>query len=141
PHLSRGPDRDVAKGRKLKLFWILCVAALGREVAITIDDLPAARGEGSFDEVRAMTARLLAPFREQRIPVTGFVNPGRTKLNADELRTILNLWIDAGAELGNHTWSHVDLNTTSSADYEVEITRADAALRLILEARGKKLEF
>ncbi|MGA2135459.1 MAG: polysaccharide deacetylase family protein [Bryobacteraceae bacterium] len=118
-------------------------AAAGREVAITIDDLPRGGDGGgrSFAAIQDMTVRLLAPFREQHIPVTGFVIPGRPGLSPQELRGILNLWLDAGAELGNHTWSHIDLNRTAAGEYEQEIMKADAILRPVVEARGKKLEF
>jgi len=126
-------------------LFLLCGTAAGgsREVAITIDDLPRGGDGGgrTFKEVRGMTVRLLAPLREQKIPVTGFVHPGRTELAPLELRSILDLWLEAGAELGNHTYSHADLNTVSVAEYEQAILKAEPALLSALQARGKKLEF
>lgn len=71
---------------KLLLTLIVTVAlqmtAAGqqRAVAITIDDLPRggdSRTERNLAAVKAMTAKLMTPFREQRIPVIGFVNEGR----------------------------------------------------------------
>lgn len=127
------------------LLLAAAAACASREVAITIDDLPrggdAPSGSAgrSFAEIRGMTERLLAPLRE--IPVTGFVHPGRTELSAPDLRRILDLWLDAGAQLGNHTWSHADLNRTTVPDYEQDILKAEATLRPVLEAHGKKLEF
>ncbi len=128
------------------LALTVITAGASREVAITIDDLPrggdtAVPQSRTYPEIRAMTERLLAPFRQQHIPLTGFVHPGRTELSATDLRRILNLWLDAGAELGNHTWSHADLNRTPVDAYEQDILRADAFLRPVVEARGKKLEF
>lgn len=130
----------------MKIAALLFGAALlagAREVAITIDDLPRGgdRGGESYEAIRAMTVRLLSPFREEKIPLTGFVNAGRNKLAADELRRILELWLDAGADLGNHTWTHADLSTTRVAQFEEEIAKDDAFLRPIVESRGKKLEF
>ncbi|MGO4879364.1 MAG: polysaccharide deacetylase family protein [Bryobacteraceae bacterium] len=118
-------------------------AGAGREVAITIDDLPRGGDGGgrTFARIRGMTERLLAPLRAQKIPATGFVHPGRTELAPPDLRRILELWLDAGAELGNHTWSHADLNRVPVAEYEQNILKADAVLRPLLEARGKQLEF
>jgi peptidoglycan/xylan/chitin deacetylase (PgdA/CDA1 family) len=118
-------------------------AATGREVAITIDDLPRGgdRGGPTFVEIRGMTERLLAPLRERKIPVTGFVHPGRTELSASDLRRILDLWLDAGADLGNHTWSHADLNRVPVAEYEQDILKAGAFLLPVVQAHGKKLEF
>ena len=121
-----------------------CTAAgASREVAITIDDLPRGGDGGgqTFEDIQAMTRRLLAPFQARKIPVTGFVTPGRTQLAPDELRAILDLWLDAGAELGNHTDSHADLNTVTVAEYEKEILKGESALLWTLQSRGKKLEF
>ena len=64
--------------RRLALFVLLLVVSWGREVAITIDDLP--RGgdvRATAGETRAMTVKLLAPFQAGRIPLTGFVNECR----------------------------------------------------------------
>jgi len=128
-------------------FTLLLLSAVApgadRQVAITIDDLPRGGDGGGpgYAEIRTMTERLLAPFRAQNIPVTGFVHPGRTELTAPDLHRILDLWLDAGADLGNHTWSHADLNRTTVAEYEQDILRADGVLRPMVKARGKKLEF
>ena len=58
---------------------VAIAAAPERLVAITIDDLPRGGDGGArtMPAVREMTAKLMAPFREGRIPVTGFVNEGR----------------------------------------------------------------
>lgn len=118
-------------------------AGAGRSVAITIDDLPRGGDGGptNFQGIRDMTARLLGPLREQHIPLTAFVHAGVTRLAPDELRRILELWLDAGASLGNHTYSHASLNTTPVAEYERNILENEAILRPILEARGGKLVF
>ena len=115
-----------------------------RAVAITIDDLPKA-GDGSspsFDAVYAINERLLRPFRDQRIPVTGFVNAHHElALGADKLRRLLDLWLDAGAELGNHTYSHPDINKVPLADYTADVTKGEPLLRAALEARGRHLRY
>ncbi len=134
---------------RIALIWLLVAvpgAGADRQVAITIDDLPrggdsADKASRTFAEIRGMTERLLAPLRQQQIPVTGFVHPGRTELAAPDLRRILDLWLDAGADLGNHTWSHADLNRTTVADYEQEILKAETVLLPVVKARGKQLEF
>ncbi len=127
----------------MRLFFAFCAILGARDVVITFDDLPRGGDGGGPDypSIRAMTSRLLAPIREEKIPVTGFVNMGRTQLSADELKRVLNLWLDAGADPANHTWSHPSLNSTPVEQYEQEILKNDAALRPIVEARGKKLEF
>jgi peptidoglycan/xylan/chitin deacetylase (PgdA/CDA1 family) len=103
---------------------LLAGCALGREVAITIDDLPRG-GDGVADvaATRRMTAKLLEPFRRGHIPVTGFVNECR---RPEELRSLLAMWKEAGAELGNHTCSHSDLNTVPVAEYLADIDKGEA---------------
>jgi peptidoglycan/xylan/chitin deacetylase (PgdA/CDA1 family) len=126
---------------------LLCAgtaAAAGREVAITIDDLPRGGDGGPRDlaGVRAMTERLLRPFREQKIPLIGFVNAGRpVEFGPAGLREILDLWLDAGADLGNHSYSHLNINNVPFAEYTADIVKGEPLLRAALEARGKKLVF
>ena len=122
---------------------LLCAAfafSADRKVAITIDDLPRGGDGGSISlaSVRDMTARLLKPFRDRRIPVIGFVNDGRAPEIA---RTIYEQWLDAGAELGNHTYSHADFTETPLAQFGAEIVKGEGVLRPLLEARGKRIEF
>ncbi len=73
-----------------------------REVAITFDDLPAL---GQLPQMRSITERLLKTITENKIPAIGFVNEGKLHFAGEqEARTaLLQMWLDAGLELGNHT--------------------------------------
>src|SRR5262249_24714740 len=102
---------------------MLATPPTARRVAVTFDDLPAAPvsvvGEG-VPALEAMTRRLLAAVREARVPVIGFVNEG--KLAPDGRReqarvALLSLWLEAGFEHGNHSYSHLDLNRTPLSDF------------------------
>ena len=132
--------------RLLLLVCMLSVGATaaGREVAITIDDVP--RGgdstERDFEAVRAMTEKLLRPFRDEQIPVTGFVNAGRPmELGPDELRKVLELWLDAGADLGNHSYSHLNINNVPLDQFTADISRGEPLLEAVLAARGRSLRY
>ena len=125
---------------------LLCPAILsaGRQVAITIDDLPRGgdRGPQDLAAIRRMTADLLKPFREQKIPLIGFVNEGRVEtLGRGGLRQILDLWLDAGADLGNHSYSHFNIDDVPLDQYTADIVKGESVLREALAARGKKLKF
>jgi len=125
------------------LLVILPAAAQQRQVAITIDDLPRGGDSGPRDlaALRTMTTKLMLPFREQQIPVIGFVNAGRFEGTAAGLREILDIWLAAGADLGNHSWSHPDINNTPLAQYTADIVKGEPAVREALAARGRKLTF
>ena len=128
----------------LLLLFALSAPAAERSVAITIDDLPRGGDGGprTLAAIRAMTERLLQPFREQKVPVIGFVNAGRAiGSNPRALRQILDLWLDAGADLGNHTYSHIDINKVSLEQYTDDIVKGEPLLRDALAAHGKQLRY
>jgi peptidoglycan/xylan/chitin deacetylase (PgdA/CDA1 family) len=126
------------------LALAFCAASADRTVALTIDDLPRGGDGGprSLAAVRAMTEKLLRPFREQHIPVIGFVNQGRdVDFGPEGLRQILDLWLDSGADLGNHSRSHLNINQVPLEEYTADILAGEPILRAALQAHGKKLEF
>ena len=121
---------------KRLLPGLLALAALGqsRQVAITFDDLP--RGGDTRDardlkSIRAMTEKLLSALRG--VPLIGFVNAGRVpELGDAGLQSILKIWRDHGADLGNHTYSHPNINQIPLADYTADILRGEPAVTAAL---------
>jgi peptidoglycan/xylan/chitin deacetylase (PgdA/CDA1 family) len=132
-------------GLLLLLALHTAAGAAERAVAITIDDLPRggdSQSERSLAAVKAMTAKLLTPFREQQVPVVGFVNEGRSvAFGAEGLREVLELWLDAGADLGNHSYSHLNINRVSLEQYTADVTRGEPLVRAALAARGRELRY
>jgi peptidoglycan/xylan/chitin deacetylase (PgdA/CDA1 family) len=118
-----------------------------RKIAITFDDLPAAsvpaRQTCDLDALKTNTAKLLATLTSRVVPVVGFVNEGRIckGLGPEALPTLLNMWLDAGAELGNHTFSHVDIDVTTVDAYEADIIRGEAVTSKLLSERGRSLRY
>lgn len=126
------------------LLGAVAACGAGREVAITIDDLPRGGDGGprTLADVRAMTKRLLKPFHDEKIPLIGFVNEGRqVDFGPKGLRGILDLWLDAGADLGNHSYSHLNVNNVPLEQYTADIVKGEPILGAALAARGKKIEF
>jgi peptidoglycan/xylan/chitin deacetylase (PgdA/CDA1 family) len=120
-------------------LFSLAVFAQGRTVAITVDDLPYASGIQSSAEV--VNRKLLAAFRAHHVPVTGFViQKSVESLGATGTR-ILKEWIGRGFDLGNHTYSHPDINDLSVEQIEQEIVRGESALGPLMSEAGKKLAF
>jgi peptidoglycan/xylan/chitin deacetylase (PgdA/CDA1 family) len=128
------------------VFSLTCLSlpAAQRQVAISIDDLPRGGDGGprTLEAVRAMTERLLREFRDEKIPVTGFVNEGRqVDFGAEGLREILDLWLEWGADLGNHSRSHLDINDVPLERYTRDILDGEPILRAALANRGGALRF
>lgn len=117
-----------------------------RLVAVTFDDLPAAGRSRNYnaDAIKAMTSKLLRTFASHRIPVVGFVNEKglyqRTG-EVDERIAVLQMWLDAGQELGNHTFSHPSFNTTPLSMYEEDVIRGETVTKMLLEKKGMKLRY
>ncbi len=115
-----------------------------KQVAITIDDLPHG-GTGiayTFPELQRFTKEFLEPLEHARVPFIGFVNERRrATLNPAQLRSLLDMWLESGGDLGNHTATHPDLNRISLEKYEQDILAGEAVTRATLEAEGRKLRY
>jgi peptidoglycan/xylan/chitin deacetylase (PgdA/CDA1 family) len=117
-----------------------------REVAITIDDLPAAAASptrGDAKSIIDMTTKLLAILRQQNIPAVGFVNEQKVYKwgEVDERIRALSMWLDAGFELGNHTFSHPSLNQVGIQEFEDNVIQGESVLRLLLAQHKMKLRY
>jgi peptidoglycan/xylan/chitin deacetylase (PgdA/CDA1 family) len=116
-----------------------------RAIAITIDDLPAgAANVMSAAEITAMTTKLLATLREQKIPVVGFVNERKLYFKWDEVDErikALNMWLDSGLELGNHTYAHTSLNRAGLKDFEDAVIQGENVTRLLLTQHHMTLRY
>jgi peptidoglycan/xylan/chitin deacetylase (PgdA/CDA1 family) len=112
-----------------------------REVAVTVDDLPAS---GDLKAMRGITTRLLHSLSVNKIPAIGFVNESKLYVNGKldaRATALLRLWLDAGHELGNHTYSHASPDRLSLADYEGDVIRGETVTRMLLSERGMKLRY
>jgi peptidoglycan/xylan/chitin deacetylase (PgdA/CDA1 family) len=110
-----------------------------------VDDLPfVPYGTNDSAWQTANTQKLLGAFKKHHVPVTGFVNAGKLYEN-NELVTwrlhLLEMWLDSGYELGNHTFSHCNFNKISFADYVDDIVKGESVLKNLLSARNKQLTY
>ena len=90
------------------------------------------------------TSRLVGALVTTHVPAIGFVNERKLELNGrvDPRRVaLLERWLSAGLELGNHTYSHPDLHTTPLPDFQREVLDGERVTRTLLASRGKPLEF
>jgi len=152
PGHDRQSERNLRSRRSFAaMFGMMCVLAgtcfaapPDRQVAITIDDLPAgAASSMSAASITDMTSRLLAILREQKIPAVGFVNERKLYKfgEVDERIKALSMWLDSGFELGNHTFSHASLNQVGLKVWEDEIVQGETVTRLLLAQHNMKLRY
>ena len=125
-------------------------SAAERAVAVTFDDLPgttAALVSGDVPALRETTRKLLAAFQEAKVPVVGFVNEGKlfvedeTPAVAEQRIDVLRQWLAAGHELGNHTYSHRDLNTQPLDWFEQDVVRGETVTRRLLAEKQRTLRY
>jgi peptidoglycan/xylan/chitin deacetylase (PgdA/CDA1 family) len=131
------------------LLSALSVFAQARSVAITVDDLPYASGmpagahtSAGSSAAELVNRKLLAAFHAHHVPVTGFVNQKYVAaLGTKSGPGILKAWIRGGFDLGNHTYSHPDINVLPVGEIEQEIVRGESMIAPLMKEAGKQLTF
>ncbi len=132
--------------RRAILFLLLTLAgfplrAAVRKVAVTFDDLPdITADDDSLSAQQRITAKLLAVLQRQHVPAIGFVNEDKVLGNADtpdpQRVRLIEEWLEAGLEIGNHTYSHEDLHGVGASEYEQDIVKGEATIGPLLQRRG-----
>ncbi len=98
-----------------------------KQIAITIDDLPVAySGKLSLDEQKTTFLAILAALEKHDVTAVGFANGQRI---TSDWTACLDAFIDAGHLIGNHTYSHPDLNLLSVQDYVDDVTKGEDSIR------------
>ena len=107
-------------------------------VALTFDDLPIFGKFRPIAEADALTDKLVGGIERHHWPAIGFVNEIQLEA-ADKPRRIalLTRWLDAGLDLGNHSYSHPSLTNTPVETYIADVARGDVVTRPLMAARGK----
>jgi peptidoglycan/xylan/chitin deacetylase (PgdA/CDA1 family) len=116
-----------------------------RRVAVTFDDLPLTgdAGPGSGEAVLENTKKIVGALKANQVPAVGFVNENKLGVEGQRgARTqALREWLDAGLELGNHTYSHRSFYNTPTPAFEQEVIRGEAVTKKLLAERGKGLRY
>jgi peptidoglycan-N-acetylglucosamine deacetylase len=113
--------------------------ARAEKVALTFDDLPVYGPRGSIEEARTRTDQLLAALHRNHIPAIGFVNEIQlTGDDHDQRVALLSRWLDAGMQLGNHSYSHLSLSKTPVDAYIADVARGEMVTSGLLARRGEE---
>src|SRR2546430_4603473 len=114
-----------------------------REVAITFDDLPSAYGNDDLKRMSDVTKHLLQKIKSNNVPAIGFVNESKLHRRGEtNARTaLLRMWLEAGLELGNHTFSHINIDNVPLDAYEQDVVRGETVIKRLLAEKGMKLRY
>lgn len=116
-----------------------------KRMAVTIDDLPHTSAlPADFDAIARHAANLVGCLETSRIPAVGFVNESRLyeEGTLDPRRVaLLQRWLDAGLELGNHTFGHVSLNQVPFETFRTDFLRGEEITGPMAAAAGRPLRW
>jgi peptidoglycan/xylan/chitin deacetylase (PgdA/CDA1 family) len=106
-----------------------CLSAEAQQIAFTWDDLPSHSALPPGETRVEIGRKIVSAMKDAHMPrAYGFVNGVRTE--EEPLSTpVLREWRDAGLPLGNHAWSHMNLDQRSLADWETDVLRNEPVLQ------------
>lgn len=117
--------------RRALLAVLFCACAspgVASDIAITFDDLPSHSALPPGETRTNIAATIIAALKDAHAPpIYGFVNALRLKDDPPSA-PVLGLWRDAGFPLGNHTWSHMNLNTHDASDWLADMRMNEAPM-------------
>ena len=103
------------------------------QIAFTFDDLPAHASLPPGETRVEVIAKILAAMHDAHMPpIYGFINGIAVEQHPGDVAA-LKAWRDAGNPLGNHTWSHINLNQNSLLDFEANTTKNEALLNELMQ--------
>jgi peptidoglycan-N-acetylglucosamine deacetylase len=111
------------------IWAAISIPAHAQQIAFTWDDLPSHSALPPGETRVEIGQKIIAAMKDAKMPPAyGFVNGARTE--DEPLSTpMLKEWRDADLPLGNHTWSHMNLNQRSLADWEADLLRNEPLLQ------------
>lgn len=134
--------RSILRRLCVPTFAFLSLASApcrAENIAVTFDDLPTYGVRGDILDAQATTERLLAGLKRHHIKAIGFVNEIQLVGNDRKQRIdLLSHWLDAGMELGNHSYSHVSLSKTPLDTYIADVSHGEEVTSSLMESRGQK---
>lgn len=116
-------------------------APAARRVAITIDDGPVVNEMTDLGNFQRITNGLIGSFRVENVPVTIFINEHQLNVpgQRDARAAVVEQWLDAGFEVGNHAYSHKSASKVPVDEFTDDVVKGEVITRALLERRGQQL--
>ena len=110
------------------------------DIALTFDDLPGIVLKPDEAYLEATNRSLIHSLTRNHFPAIGFVNEGKLdEIIRPRQIAVLQSWLNAGFDLGNHTYSHSSPNTVGAAGYIADIARGEHVIRPMMEQAHRPL--
>ena len=125
-------------------FTLSAAAEPDKRIAVTFDDLPMLSVvPATMHDIASVNEHLLAVLREHRVPATGFANEDKLQRvgEVDAGIAVLDAWLTAGMELGNHNYGHIGLWASSLQDVEDAVVRGDIVTRRLAASHRVPLRY
>lgn len=112
-----------------------------RRVSITIDDGPVVGANDDLGGFQRITNGLVGSFQIEKVPVTIFINERQLNVpgQRDARAAVVEQWLDAGFDVGNHLYSHKSANSVPVDQFQDEIVKGEVIMRPLIEQRGRQL--
>jgi peptidoglycan/xylan/chitin deacetylase (PgdA/CDA1 family) len=111
-------------------------------VALTFDDLPGIVLRPDQDYVDATNRALIKGLKRHHFPAIGFVNEGKLdEIVRSRQIAVLQHWLKAGFDLGNHTFSHASPNALGPVRYLADVARGEKVIRPMMQQAHRPLQW
>jgi peptidoglycan-N-acetylglucosamine deacetylase len=122
------------------LIFLVIPLAVGntqtKQVSVTIDDLPAVL-ISNYQQQLSTNQKILDALDKYGVKATGFVIGSKVPGKTD----IFELWLKRGQELGNHTYSHMDLDQVDVLTYETDIIKGAFEIEKLMSRYDRSLGY
>lgn len=111
-------------------------------ICITIDDLPVVDyGMKNYMEV---TQGILKALKKYDAPAIGYVNENKLydngRLDSSKV-ALLEMWLQRGLELGNHTYSHMNYHSVNLKEFGEDILKGEQMIKPLSAKYGKEVKY
>ncbi len=119
--------------------------AQGKKLCITVDDLPTVSYQVPGDDFKlSLTHSLVNTFKENQVPAIGFVNEMKLyqgeSLQGFQVK-LLEIWLQNGLELGNHTFAHPSFHQVSFEEYTQSILKGEKNTKKLAQQYGSEYTY
>ena len=132
---------SIAAALALALAGLGAQTPAGRRVAITIDDGPVVNEMTDLGNFQRITNGLIGSFQAEKVPVIMFINERQLNVpgQRDARAAVIDQWLNAGFEIGNHAYSHKSASKVPVDDFTDDVIKGEVITRPLLERRGRQL--